>query len=477
MRISQRLRARSVDVLVVVAAASVFACTNDETAPLLPIPGAARHDVTPTVTVANTNDAGAGSLRQAIADAVAGDVIGFDASIAGQTITLTTGELEIAKALTIQGPSTSGITIRGGGTSRVLEVTALESTDQITLRNLTITGGNIVGLGGGIFKKNSSSLTIDHVLVAGNTGETGGGIDSEQGQLTIINSTISGNTARSTIAASVFGGGIASSGDLAITSSTVVNNVALGGAATFALAAGIYSHGAKAAQYRNDIIAGNTTDNGSGAHSDNCQSESSPKPILVGVNLSDDASCGAAGAHVLIADPQLGALASNGGPTQTMALLRTSPAIDAVSLSDCTVTTDQRYVSRPQGIACDIGAFEFNAFDQTPLSIDGSVAVNPSTGVAVVTGIISCPEAISLTIHVALSQPQKTGRVNTTVSAADDLILTCNGTKAWGIALTPATGGFQNGSGSVKASTTNRAPYVLPASASASVKMFWGHQP
>ena len=64
----------------------------------------------------------------------------------------------------------------------------------------------------------------------------------------------------------------------------------------------------------------------------------------------------------------LGPLANNGGPTQTHALLSGSVAIDAVS--DCTdtdnnpLTTDQRGVLRPQGSACDVGAYEF--FVATP---------------------------------------------------------------------------------------------------------------
>ncbi|HXP85894.1 MAG TPA: choice-of-anchor Q domain-containing protein [Bryobacteraceae bacterium] len=57
-------------------------------------------------------------------------------------------------------------------------------------------------------------------------------------------------------------------------------------------------------------------------------------------------------------------LQNNGGPTPTIALLPTSPAVDAIPVSACTdfagnpVKTDQRGVPRPQGRACDIGAFE-----------------------------------------------------------------------------------------------------------------------
>ncbi len=56
-----------------------------------------------------------------------------------------------------------------------------------------------------------------------------------------------------------------------------------------------------------------------------------------------------------------------GGATWTHQLLLGSPAIDAVPVADCTdaigtlIATDQRGVTRPQGAACDIGAFELVA--------------------------------------------------------------------------------------------------------------------
>ena len=56
-------------------------------------------------------------------------------------------------------------------------------------------------------------------------------------------------------------------------------------------------------------------------------------------------------------DPRIGALADNGGPTRTRALLAGSPAIDAASATDCPAT-DQRGVARPQGAGCDMGSFE-----------------------------------------------------------------------------------------------------------------------
>ncbi len=74
-----------------------------------------------------------------------------------------------------------------------------------------------------------------------------------------------------------------------------------------------------------------------------------------GVSLSSDASC----PGVPTASLSLGPLSNNGGPTQTLALPAGSPAIDAGggAANGCPAT-DQRGTTRPQGAACDIGAFE-----------------------------------------------------------------------------------------------------------------------
>jgi predicted outer membrane repeat protein len=69
-------------------------------------------------------------------------------------------------------------------------------------------------------------------------------------------------------------------------------------------------------------------------------------------NFWNETNCSAS---VTIADPKLGPLANNGGPTRTMALLAGSPARNAGA--GCPAT-DQRGVARPQGSACDIGAYE-----------------------------------------------------------------------------------------------------------------------
>ena len=87
-----------------------------------------------------------------------------------------------------------------------------------------------------------------------------------------------------------------------------------------------------------------------------------------GYNLSSDGTCNFnARGDLNNHDPLLGPLQNNGGPTQTMALLPGSPAIDAGNPSGCTdgqghlLKTDQRGMPRPDRediVGCDMGAYE-----------------------------------------------------------------------------------------------------------------------
>jgi len=92
-----------------------------------------------TITVTNTNDSSAGSLRQAIADAVDGDTINFDSLLNGQTITLTSGELLVNKSVTINGPGSDHLIIDGNHASRVFHVSGGVTA---TIAGLTITNGS-----------------------------------------------------------------------------------------------------------------------------------------------------------------------------------------------------------------------------------------------------------------------------------------------------------------------------------------------
>src|SRR6266508_4580725 len=76
-----------------------------------------------TLTVTSALDDGsAGTLRAQIAAAAPGDVVVFDPSLNGQTITLSQGEIDIAKDLTLQGPGANQLTVSGNNASRVFNI-------------------------------------------------------------------------------------------------------------------------------------------------------------------------------------------------------------------------------------------------------------------------------------------------------------------------------------------------------------------
>src|SRR3954447_21671438 len=175
--------------------------------------GIAASGVADTITVTNTNDSGPGSLRQALADANDGDTIDF--AVTG-TINLTSGELVIGKNITITGPGSNLVTVRplSQGSFRVFNVMPSHS---ITIQGITISFGYAeYAQGAGIFLDEHVTATIADCLLTNNyTGDIGGAIfiDGYGGGaiLTVLNSTITGNTA-GTFAHGGMGAGIYSGG-------------------------------------------------------------------------------------------------------------------------------------------------------------------------------------------------------------------------------------------------------------------------
>src|SRR6478736_6289769 len=93
-----------------------------------------------TITVTNTNDSGAGSLRQALADAVDGDTINFNSSLNGETITLTSGQLVVDKSVAVNGPGAFNLAVNGNAADRVFYI----SEDlTVAISGLTIENGNV----------------------------------------------------------------------------------------------------------------------------------------------------------------------------------------------------------------------------------------------------------------------------------------------------------------------------------------------
>src|SRR6187200_2098775 len=112
------------------------------------------------ILVTNTDDSGAGSLRQALADANDGDTISF--GVTG-TITLTTGELLVNKSITINGPGSDNLTVDGNHASRVIH----NDQSVLTVNNCNIVGNFAPGWGGGIF--NDSWTTSATMRVTNST--------------------------------------------------------------------------------------------------------------------------------------------------------------------------------------------------------------------------------------------------------------------------------------------------------------------
>ena len=144
------------------------------------------------ITVTSTNDSGAGSLREAISIAVAGDTIQFDSSLSGKTINLTSGALGISKPLTIQGPGAGQLTIDGknNGWNDVFDVDA-------GIRNVQIFGLTIKA--GGYYSpiaNNGGYLTVAGCTLSGSGSLYTGGIyfdSTSGGSLTVSNCNLSSN--------------------------------------------------------------------------------------------------------------------------------------------------------------------------------------------------------------------------------------------------------------------------------------------
>jgi hypothetical protein len=404
------------------------------------------------VLVSNTDNDGPGSLRQAMADAEPGSTIGFDPSIDGGTITLL-NTLGIDKDLVIEGPP-QGITLRGVGVGRV--ITVFTGHPSVTLRNLTISGGRVTNGGaGGIY--NIGDMLLENVLVTDNRAEgissTGGGISSIDGSsLTIVNSTISGNYAE------IHGGGIFALGALSITNSTITANESGQGDGLVVAGTG--------AILKNVLIAGNSDEN--------CDIQN--PVIALGRSLTDDDTCGAAPAWIVV-DPGLtglAALGDNGGPTRTHALSGSAQAIDGAT--ECDVVVDQRYVERPQGAACDIGAFEFDDYIDITLGLSGTGTVSLTTGAAIVSGTAACEELIpDLKLEITLRQTQKAKRLSRQVVGTGLATLVCPAgeTRSWSVAVSSSGGPFVVGSGTVEVKTVQLQADAVPAAATRTVKLGW----
>jgi Ca2+-binding RTX toxin-like protein len=152
----------------------------------------------PTLTVTTIADSGAGSLRNAIATAAAGDTIVFAASLANQTITLTSGQIEIApgKNITIDGSGAPGLAISGNNASRIFLVNSnVNFITTATISNLTLRDAYTSDRGAAILSENKASLIVDNVSFLNNTADIGGSaiFSLWETNLTVTNSQFKNN--------------------------------------------------------------------------------------------------------------------------------------------------------------------------------------------------------------------------------------------------------------------------------------------
>ncbi len=267
----------------------------------------------------------------------------------------------------------------------------------MTLINDTLSDGTTIGGAGG--SGGAPGASGPQPVAGSDGGDHGGGLYAGGGTLSLINSTIAYND----VASGGAGGGL----DVIASTATLDNT----------------------------IVALNTEGTGSGAlASDVVGTVSSASAYnLIGTGGSGGLVNGVNGNLVGVANPGLGALANNGGPTETIALLTTSPAIDAGSnalavdpATKLPLTTDQRGAGYPRIVngTVDIGAYEFQ----------GAIVAGYSVGWGTQTDTLqTAPDGLRLLpagrntdlpwlgideLPITLSQPETLAAADVTLSSA-----------------------------------------------------------
>lgn len=276
---------------------------------------------------------------------------------------------------------------------------------EATIINSTLTGNQATASGGAIWSEGAISI-IDSTFIDNDADANGGTIFlTGVGTATIQGSTFESNGA--TYDSNARGGAIFHAGSsLTVAHSTFSGNVTTGkGAGIYALKGGtidyvtFYGNNASAgggALLKTAAVSTLTVSASlfvAGNLGSNCTTESGGVLTDGGGNISDDASCPTGAGSQNSTDPRLAAaLADNGGPTKTHALLNTSPAIDNISvtallaqevaglqaaaMATCEAGTslDQRGATRAGGVsaggsACDSGAFEYGSLAPTAMRL------------------------------------------------------------------------------------------------------------
>lgn len=355
-------------------------------------------NLTDELEVSNNDDDGAGSLRELLTTAPAGSTVFVEPEVQG-TILLTSGPITIDSTVSLVGPGQSALSISGGDAQNILSIgapgdltlsgvtltssmgSAISNAGSLTLTDATIRDSTVSGFGRGACLSSFGTLSVARVTFTGCSAFNAGAVDvaaqatfesatftanSTTGNsgaamivdgaadVTITNCTFSGNFVTD---ADRVGGAIGvsadgpSSGRLVLRHNSFVDNTATGDGGA------IYIDADATVDIEGNLFAGNTAVNGRDIFADPLATLTS-----LGFNLLEDGdSSGLTNGvndDIVGQIAMVGPLADNGGPTETHALSPGSPAIDAIPPESCSVTTDQREMTRPRGSGCDIGSLE-----------------------------------------------------------------------------------------------------------------------
>ena len=310
-----------------------------------------------------------------------------------------TGAVSLTNSTLSNNTVTGTTQTRGGGIATLNGFLTLTGTS--VTHNLLTSQQQTAG-GGGVYS--GDTLTITESMVSENSvtapaqqyGAIGGGIDIA-GTLTLLRSTIALNTVTSQQGVAAGGGVYAdrariANARLSLTNCTIADNQAQGspgigggfatdvsptsasmdfctivGNLASTRAGGVDGDRATIPQaslllLKNSLVAGNTAGTGPDISGSFITGGYNLVQRLSGAQVNDALSMLRSDlsvsqfARVGIATQLL----TNGGPTPTLALQASSPAIDAIPATACDVSTDQRGVKRPQHNACDIGSYEYS---------------------------------------------------------------------------------------------------------------------
>ena len=325
--------------------------------------------------VLNTNDAGPGSLRQALAEAAAtpgADTIIFDPALSGQSIALLD---PLAEGTAIIVSDAAGVTVDATGLPGGITITR-GATNQyrlffvdggaFTLRGLTLANGDVgdYPADGGAIYNNRARLRLERCNFSGHRARNGGAIfdytsgETTNGSTTLEQCTLADNTATEK------GGALANYfGLMVLKHCTVTGNTAPAGSG-----GGVFTFGLTMASH--SIIAGNRSSDGSLSDDLGGTVFASEGHNLIGVGVGTGSfnQPGDSTNHTA-ASIKLSPLANNGGSTKTMLPLPGSPAIDPLGGATTSVfATDQRGADFARVLdgdrdgtgTVDIGAVEFH---------------------------------------------------------------------------------------------------------------------